>query len=72
MPLIKNNHPGINTSEHCTNEEIKQYQSMIGQLLWLFSVDRFNTFISVMSLFQFRTAPRKEHFMKAHRSMDTS
>jgi hypothetical protein len=36
-PIDKGNHPELDTSELCTEEQISRYQSMIGSLQWILS-----------------------------------
>jgi hypothetical protein len=60
-PLEKGDHPELDNSPLCNNDEIKQYQSMIGALQWLVSIGRFDIFTAVMSMSRWRVAPRIGH-----------
>ena len=40
-PLKAAYHPELDTTEFCDDKEIKQYQTLIGQLKWLISLGRF-------------------------------
>jgi hypothetical protein len=53
-PLDKGDHPELDTSELCTEEQISQYQSMIGSLQWIVTIGRFNVHTAVMTMSGFR------------------
>ena len=66
-PLEGGDHPELDTSELCDEHQIKQFQTLIGQLQWLISLGRFDIAVHVMSLSRFRAQPRKGHLDRAKR-----
>ena len=34
-PLVAGDHPDFDLSEFCDHDQIKQYQTIVGQLIWL-------------------------------------
>ena len=60
-------HPELDTSELCDEHQIKQFQTLIGQLQWLISLGRFDIAVHVMSLSRIRAQPRKGHLDRAKR-----
>ena len=66
-PLVKNDHPEIDTSEELGEEGISIYMSLIGSLQWLISLGRFDVATAVMTMSRFRSAPRKGHMERVHR-----
>ena len=55
-PLEAGDHPELDQSDFC-NEEIKQYQTSIGQLQGLISLGRFDIAIHTKSLSRYRAQP---------------
>ena len=49
-PLEAGDHQELDQSDFCNEEEIKQYQTLIGQLQWLISFGRFDIAVHTMSL----------------------
>jgi hypothetical protein len=66
-PILKGDHPEIDTSELLDQDGIKDYQSLIGALQWLVSIGRFDIHTAVMTLSAFRCAPRKGHMERVKR-----
>jgi len=66
-PLVKNDHPELDTSELLDMEEIKIYQSLIGALQWVIQIGRWDVTTAVMTLSRFRAMPRKGHLERAKR-----
>jgi len=66
-PLIQGDHPELDTSELCNEEDITRYQSMIGALQWIVSIGRFDILTAVMTMSSFRVAPRKGHLERLKR-----
>ncbi len=66
-PLEPDDHPEIDESELCNNEEIAQYLTMVGQLQWLITLGRFDIFSAVITLSRFRAAPRAGHLSRLKR-----
>ena len=42
-------HPESDLSELCNQDQIKQYQTIVGQLIWLSGLGRFDTAVLVMT-----------------------
>ena len=66
-PLIPSDHPGIDTTEFCGQEEIKHFQTLIGQLQWLITWGRFDIVVFVIFLSRISAQPRKGHLERAKR-----
>ena len=60
-PMKDGDHPEIDDSPECDEEERKIYLSMIGQLQWLITLGRFDIMTAVNSMSSFRCNPRKGH-----------
>jgi hypothetical protein len=59
-PLVKGDHPEIDSSAFLEEEGIQQYQSLIRQLRWAISLGRFDIAVVIMMMMSaFRSAPRK-------------
>ena len=56
-PLEAGDHPELDQSDFYNEEEIKQYQTFIGQLQWLISLGRFDKVVHTMSLSRYRAQP---------------
>ena len=54
-------HPEDDLSEFCNQDQIKQYQTIVGQLIWLSGVERFDIAVHVMTMSRFRQQPRLGH-----------
>ena len=57
-PLEKNDHPELDYTELCNEEQITKYMCMIGQLRWAITLSRYNILACVMSMSRFRLAPK--------------
>jgi len=66
-PLIKGDHPELDTSELLNDSWIKIYQSLIGALQWVIQIGRFDVATAVMTLSRFRVAPRQGHLERVKR-----
>jgi Reverse transcriptase (RNA-dependent DNA polymerase) len=66
-PLYKGDHPELDTSKPCTQEQTSQYQSMIGLLQWIVTIWRFDVHTAVMTMSGFRIAPRIGHLKRLQR-----
>ena len=66
-PLEAADHPELHQSDFCNEEEIKQYQTLIGQLQWLISLGRFDIAVHTMSLSRYRAQPQKGHLDRVKR-----
>jgi hypothetical protein len=63
-PLDKGDHPELDTSKLCNEEQISQYQSMIGSLQWIVTIGRFDIHTAVMTMSGFCVAPRIGHLKR--------
>ncbi len=66
-PLVKGDHPELDTSELLDEEWTKIYQSLIGALQWVIQIGRFDVCTAVMTLSRFRAAPRQGHLDRVKR-----
>ncbi len=66
-PLIKGDHPELDTSHELDSDGIKVYQSLIGALQWVVTLGRLDIATGVMTLSSFRAAPRMGHLDRAKR-----
>ena len=60
-PLVGGDHPESDTSDFCDHDQIKQYQTIVGQLIWLSGLGRFDIAGHVMTMSRFRQQPRIGH-----------
>ena len=60
-PLLARDHPESDLSEFCNQDQIKQYQTIVGQLIWLSGLRRFDIAVHVMTMSRFRQQPRLGH-----------
>ena len=61
-PLEKNDHPELDNSELCNEEQITTHMCMIGQLQWAISLGTYDILTQVMFMSRFRLAPKIGHF----------
>ena len=54
-------YPELDTSELCNVKQIRQYQTLIGQLMWAVTLGRLKITASVMTMSRFRQSPRVGH-----------
>ena len=66
-PLEKNDHPELDNSELCNEEQITKYMSMIGQLQWAITLGRYDILAHIMSMSRFRLAPKIGHLERMKR-----
>ena len=66
-PLGKNDHPELDDTELLTGESIQRYLTMIGQLQWLVTLERFDIHAQVTTMSRFRSAPSKGHLERLQR-----
>ena len=52
--LVGGDHP---ESDFCDEDQIKQYQTIVGQLIWLSGLERFDIAVHVMTMTRFRQQP---------------
>ena len=60
-PLEESDHPELDTSDLCDDEQIRQYQTLIRQLVWAITLGRLDIAASVITMSRFRQAPRVGH-----------
>ncbi|HET7639405.1 MAG TPA: Ty1/Copia family ribonuclease HI, partial [Ktedonobacteraceae bacterium] len=66
-PLEKGDHPELDLSDFCDEDDIAKYQSLIGALQWTISLCRFDIAAAVMTMGRFRAAPRVGHLERIKR-----
>ena len=67
LPLEKNDHPELDNSELCDEEQITKYMSMIGQLQWAITLGRYDILAQVISMSRFRLVPKIGHIDRMKR-----
>ena len=60
-PLAKNDHPELDTTRLCNEEQITKYMCMIGQLQRAITLGRYDILAHVMSMSRLRLAPKIGH-----------
>ena len=60
-PLVAGDHQENNKSEFCYQDKIKQYQTIVGQLIWLSALGKFDIAVHIMTMSRFRQQPRIGH-----------
>ena len=60
-PLVAGDHPQNDLSEFSDQDQIKQHQTIVGQLIWLSGLGRFDNAVHVMTTSRFRQQPRIGH-----------
>ena len=66
-PLEQGDHPELDSSDFCTDDETQAYLSLIGSLQWLVSMGRYDIATAVMTMSSFRSMPRKGHLERVKR-----
>jgi hypothetical protein len=66
-PLEKNDHPELDSSPLLDNDGIRMYQSLIGGAQWAITLGRFDIHTAIMTMSQFRIAPRVGHMNRMKR-----
>ena len=66
-PLKKNDHPELDNTELCNEEQITIYMCMIGQLQWAVTLGRLDILPHVMFMARFRLPPRIGHLERRKR-----
>jgi hypothetical protein len=66
-PLEQNDHPEMDDSPFLRQDEMQQFQSLIGAMQWAVSIGRLDIATAVMSLSSFRAMPRRGHLERAKR-----
>ena len=60
-PLVGGDHPESDTSDFCDQDQTKQYQTIVGQLIWLSGLGRLDIAVHVMTMSRFRQQHRIGH-----------
>ena len=66
-PLEPGDHPELDTSDLCNEDEKAKYMSMVGSLQWALSLGRIDIGAAVMTMSRFRVSPRKGHLDRLKR-----
>jgi hypothetical protein len=66
-PLVKGDHPELDTSELLDDEKARIYQSLIGALQWTIQIGRMDIGIATMTMSRFRALPRAGHLERVKR-----
>ena len=61
QPLVGGDHPESDISDFCDQDQTKQYQTIVGQLIWFAGLGRFDIAVHVMTMSRFRQQPRFGH-----------
>jgi hypothetical protein len=64
-PLEQNDHPEMDDSPLLRQDEMQQFQSLIGAMQWAVLIRRLDITTAVMSLSSFRAMPRRGHLKRA-------
>ena len=65
--LEKNDHPELDSTKLCNEEQITKYMCMIEQLQWAITLGRYDILAHVMSMSRFRLAPQIGHLERIKR-----
>ena len=57
-PLVAGDHPENGQSHFCNQDQIKEYKTIVGQLIWLSGLGRFDIAVHVMTMSRFSQQPR--------------
>ena len=66
-PLEPSDHPEVNTSELCDNEERAKHVLFIGSLQWVFLLVHVDKGTATMTMSRFQVEPRKGHLARVKR-----
>jgi hypothetical protein len=64
-PLEQNDHPEMDDSPFLGQDEMQQFQSLIGAMQWAVSIRRLDIATAVMSLSSFHAMPKRGHLERA-------
>ena len=70
-PLMTGDHPENELSEFRDQEQIKQYQTIVRQLIWLSELERFHIAVHIMTRSRFRQHLRTGHLERLKKIMAT-
>ena len=60
-------HPENDLSDFCDQDQIKQHQTIVGQLIWLSGLGRFDIAVHTMTMSRFRQQPRIGHLERLNK-----
>ena len=66
-PLEPGDHPELDVSEFCDDEDCAKYMSMIGCLQWVFFLGRMDIGTATMTMSRFRVKPCQGHLARLKR-----
>ena len=66
-PLKADDHPEIDDTELCNEDETAKYLTMIEQLQWLITLGRFDIFSAIITMSRFPAAPRTGYLLRVRR-----
>ena len=66
-PLEKNDHPELENTELCNEDQVMKYMCMIGQLQWAVMLGRYDILAHVMSMSRVKLAPKTGHLERLKR-----
>ena len=66
-PLTAGDHPENDLSEFCGQDQIKQYQTTVGQLIWLSGLGILDIAVHIMTMSRFRQQPRIGHLERLNK-----
>ena len=66
-PLVSKDRPVKNLSDFCDQDQLEEYQTIVGQLIWLSGLGRFDIAVHVMTMSRFRKQPRVGHLERLKR-----
>ena len=65
--LVAGDHPENDLSDFCDQDQIKEYQMIVEQLIWLSGLGRFDIAVHVMTMSRLRQQPRVGHLERLKR-----
>ena len=71
-PLEKNDHPELDSSDILEGQQVNHYLTMVDQLQWLITLERFDTQAQVITMSRFQAQPRLGHLERLKRIMPMS
>ena len=65
--MVAGDYPENDISDFCDQDQIKEYQTIVGQLIWLSGLGRFDMEVHIMTMSRFRQQPRVGHLERLKR-----
>ena len=66
-PLVAGDHSENDLCYFCDQDQIKEHQTIVGHLIWLSGLGRFDIAVHVMKMSRFRQQPRVGHLGRLKR-----